>query len=683
MSIQTVEIALPTGIDSVSVGMAEPISIVEVRQGPAGPAGSAVINAATTSDGTAALYLDSIRFEATNGGPTQLGEMAWESNDGSIDAMLESGVIVAMGEDLVIRVRNTTASPITKGTALAYDGTSGASGRIEVKPWVGANIPTAKLFLGFAACDMPANSNGYSQWFGKLTEINTSGGGQTWLDEQIIYAVPGASATITNVAPTSGEYAAAAVVINAGSGTSGILFVRPTFEVASSTSATANTLVLRDGSGGASFAGVTLSGINTNSGSYSQVGGANFNVATTTAANLTATGSGTVTVSGEGGTTISGGPLTISASSATFATGSIATSQPLALTQTWTNAATTYTGLQVNVTDTASAAASLLMDLRVGGSSKMEVSKSGNIRVKSTSADGGPLGHAMGFDIGGSVWGFSNGGANSFRFGTLNNAYLYVTSAKQWRFAGTTNIGWSPGTPDGAADLLLVRDGASGTLAQRNGNAAQESRIYGTYANSGADYRRLALKMSTAGVAQIVAEGAGTGAADNRLEFVTGGATRMTVAADGNITASGTMSPAVVDASNFVRANLQIILENGGAWRVNLNGTKLGATKTCAWTNNTSNDTIDTALSRGNPGQVLIGTGATGSFAGSLKLTDLEAVGTIKTGGYTFDTLPTPTAGMRAYITDGAASPVYMANAAGGGSTVTPVFYNGTNWINA
>jgi hypothetical protein len=190
--------------------------------------------------------------------------------------MLESGVIVAMGEDLVIRVRNTTASPITKGTALAYDGTSGASGRIEVKPWVGANIPTAKLFLGFAACDMPANSNGYSQWFGKLTEINTSGGAQTWLDEQIIYAVPGASATLTNIAPTSGEYAAAAVVINAGSGTSGILFVRPTFEVASSTSATANTLVLRDGSGGASLATVTLSGTGGSPFTSTLTGGVNF-----------------------------------------------------------------------------------------------------------------------------------------------------------------------------------------------------------------------------------------------------------------------------------------------------------------------------------------------------------------------------------------------------------------------
>jgi hypothetical protein len=55
-----------------------------------------------------------------------------------------------------------------------------------------------------------------------------------------------------------------------------------------------------------SIAGLTLSGLVTHSGSYSQTGGTNFNVAVTTAANLTATGSGTVTVGGAGGTTISG-----------------------------------------------------------------------------------------------------------------------------------------------------------------------------------------------------------------------------------------------------------------------------------------------------------------------------------------------------------------------------------------
>ena len=79
---------------------------------------------------------------------------------------------------------------------------------------------------------------------------------------------------------------------------------------------------------------------------------------------------------------------------------------------------------------------------------------------------------------------------------------------------------WSNSTTsaDTTVDLLLHRDAAN-TLAQRNGTAQQESRIYGTYANSGADYRRLALKMSTAGVAQIVAEGAGTGASGNRIEI--------------------------------------------------------------------------------------------------------------------------------------------------------------------
>lgn len=179
-------------------------------------------------------------------------------------------------------------------------------------------------------------------------------------------------------------------------------------------------------------------------------------------------------------------------SNLTLNTGTITVPQPLAFSQTWNASAMTFSAFQMNVTDTASASGSMLMDLRVGGVSKMEVSKSGNLRVKSTSADGGSLGHAIGFDIGALTWGFSNGGANSFRFGILNDAHLYVTSAKQWRFAGTTNIGWAPTTPDGAADLLLARDGAAGTLAQRNGGNLQQFRLYATY-TSATDYHRLTI----------------------------------------------------------------------------------------------------------------------------------------------------------------------------------------------
>jgi hypothetical protein len=172
-------------------------------------------------------------------------------------------------------VANNTASPIAKGTALAYDGTNGASGRIEVKPWVGSNIPAAKLFFGFAASDMAANGDGYSQWFGKLAGINASGGAQNWQAEQIIYAVPGTSATLTNVAPTSGEYAAAAVVMFAGSGTSGILYVRPSFDVArppQSTTFEGLPSASASGAGARSF--ITDSSVNTFLGTASG-GGAN------------------------------------------------------------------------------------------------------------------------------------------------------------------------------------------------------------------------------------------------------------------------------------------------------------------------------------------------------------------------------------------------------------------------
>jgi hypothetical protein len=74
-----------------------------------------------------------------------------------------------------------------------------------------------------------------------------------------------------------------------------------------------------------SIAGLTLSGLVTHSGGYSQTGGANFNVAVTTAANLTASGSGTVTVGGAGGSTINGGTLTLSPSGFAYGAGAAAT----------------------------------------------------------------------------------------------------------------------------------------------------------------------------------------------------------------------------------------------------------------------------------------------------------------------------------------------------------------------
>jgi hypothetical protein len=323
MSIQTVEIALPTSIDSVSVGLAEPISIVEVRQGPAGEAGPAVINAATTSDGTADLDLSTVTLSGTGGSPF--------------------------------------TSTLTGGVNFAN--------RTLVLPDVSGTLVTAETLAN--------------------------------------------SATIT---------ASTAVVVD--------------------------TIVLRDGAGAINITNSNVAGTT----AYASTAGWTY-AGSAASAHRTALGLG-------------------SADDVGFRT--------------------------VNVSGTAPA---------------------------NTPAAGIGLTSAAHFAL------FAN-----------STVRMVVISTGATIGSGSDYAWSSLATPTNATrDLILSRD-ATNTLAQRNGNAAQESRIYGTYTGPG-NYRRLALKMDTAGVAQIVAEGGGGGASGNRLEFVTGGATQATITTTGNV-GIGTTSPA-------------------------------------------------------------------------------------------------------------------------------------------
>lgn len=70
----------------------------------------------------------------------------------------------------------------------------------------------------------------------------------------------------------------------------------------------------------------------------------------------------------------------------TLARGTITTSQPWTFTQTWNDGAVTFSAFLVNITSTASAAASKLLDLQVASVSKFSVDKSGNVAAAGTLA---------------------------------------------------------------------------------------------------------------------------------------------------------------------------------------------------------------------------------------------------------------------------------------------------------
>lgn len=67
----------------------------------------------------------------------------------------------------------------------------------------------------------------------------------------------------------------------------------------------------------------------------------------------------------------------------TLAGATVTADEPMVnVTQTWNNAGVTFTGWKLNITSTASAAASLLLDLQKGGSSRLSMSKDGKATVQ-------------------------------------------------------------------------------------------------------------------------------------------------------------------------------------------------------------------------------------------------------------------------------------------------------------
>ena len=201
-----------------------------------------------------------------------------------------------------------------------------------------------------------------------------------------------------------------------------------------------------------------------------------------------------------------------------FPLGTVTASTPLSITQTWNSAGVTFTGLQFNATDTASASGSLLMDLQVGGTSVFKI-------IKGSENSGDPL---QGSGI------FVSANRNSFivstptsntdcfiytRNGGGNFAFGMPNSSGQIRLNGTTvltaqtngNITIANSLNLGGTDLVFARDAAN-IFAQRNSTNAQTFRLYRTFTDA-SNYERLSLIATRTTRFAIAAENAGTGAA--------------------------------------------------------------------------------------------------------------------------------------------------------------------------
>lgn len=196
------------------------------------------------------------------------------------------------------------------------------------------------------------------------------------------------------------------------------------------------------------------------------------------------------------------------------------------ITDTWNSSGTNFTGIKFNVTDTASAAGSLLMDLQVGGVSKVTVGKSGfllaqNLYAVNDVAFGNEQNCGMVRE------------GNYFSLKANYSKEAYISGGVRVRSDGS--IKWSTTTnPVTGSDSVIISRDADNTLAQRNGANAQTFRLYRTYDGTNNGYTA-ALQDATTGYI-LDSVNAGTVAAPtNLLDLRLNGASKLKITKEGNI----------------------------------------------------------------------------------------------------------------------------------------------------
>jgi hypothetical protein len=166
----------------------------------------------------------------------------------------------------------------------------------------------------------------------------------------------------------------------------------------------------------------------------------------------------------------------------------------LDLSGTVNNSGLTWRGIKLNVTDTTSAAASLLMDLQIAGTSRFAVGKTGAVTFNLASPAGGNpqitliSGSNKLYAVGATTW-IGGGGT----FGVLDTELVLGSGS----------------------DVRLFRDAAN-SLALQNGTNAQKFSVYNTWSSSGTNYERASIDwQTTANWLRIGTSAAGTGASRN------------------------------------------------------------------------------------------------------------------------------------------------------------------------
>jgi hypothetical protein len=143
---------------------------------------------------------DFIGFDTAAAHSVGVGELAWNSTDGTLDLGLQGGLINRLGQQVVVKARNTSGSLIAKGSVVKVVGVAG--GFVGINLAQANNVANSETAFGIVAEDIADSSNGFVGINGIIHGLNTN----AYTEGDILYLSTTTPGAITNVKPASPNY---------------------------------------------------------------------------------------------------------------------------------------------------------------------------------------------------------------------------------------------------------------------------------------------------------------------------------------------------------------------------------------------------------------------------------------------------------------------------------------------
>ena len=172
---------------------------------------------------------DFVQFDAAATVTDTIAKLYYNKEDQykTLAVQLSAGSIQYVGEDQFYRIK--CSGSITKGQVVMFAGTLGASGGLIGAAATGLTADQANYLLGIADESGVNNDWIFVKSFGEVKNIDTTGGGESWVQGQVLYYNPAVTGGLTKTKPnTPNAITLMASVVHVGT-SNGILFVRPTF----------------------------------------------------------------------------------------------------------------------------------------------------------------------------------------------------------------------------------------------------------------------------------------------------------------------------------------------------------------------------------------------------------------------------------------------------------------------